>query len=159
MAGPRLPLWSRMTRGQRTLLVTVVAIAALSATSAAVGARGGAGTADPGHSGVVAWLGRLVGGPRAVARADLSADCLLADGRITVRGACALHVAPRRGELRAVRLHVDAAMTVSSRPPNSTGTVSTQVGAGRDISVIVDGVGGDVTLDCAPAAACAGRLD
>ena len=137
-----------MSRRQKIAVVAVLAALALLYTGALAGGTGrGEGTAGTGPGGFVAWLGRLAGPPPAVARADLRADCL-AGTTFTVRGTCTVRVAASDHGTRQLRLHAEDAVTVRARAPQGDTVVQSELDAGAEVKVTVDGKGGDLTLDC-----------
>src|SRR5215831_1744556 len=121
-----------MSRRQKIVIIAVGVLLVLLYTGAAVtGGGSGQGDASKKPGGVVGWLGDLFGQPPAAARADLSSACLAGD-TLTDKGT------------RRVKLHAVDAVTVASRAPQGQDTVTDDVEAGKDVSVTVDGDGGDI---------------
>lgn len=146
-----------MSRRQKLAVGAVLGLIVLLYTGAVGnGARSGSGdAAHPG--GVVGWLGGLVGHPPAAARSDLSAPCLT-DRTLSVQGSCTLSVAKSSGGTRQVKLHATDPVRVESRAPDSRQTVTDDVKAGDDVSVTVDGTGGDIAISCPAADTCTATL-
>jgi hypothetical protein len=137
-----------LSRRQKIIIVAVFVILVVMYTgAAATGGGSGQGDASGRPGGIVGWLGDTLGQPPAVARADLSAPCL-DQQTLTVKGSCALTVAKSTKDTRRLKLHAEAAVTVASRAPQGSDTVTADVEAGKDVSVTVDGKGGVVVITC-----------
>jgi hypothetical protein len=139
-----------MTRRQKIIVAAVlVAIALLFSGAVANGGGKGEGNAKSGRSnGFIDWLGGLFGQPDNVGRNELTSTCL--DGStLTIKGSCVLTVAKSGKDLRQVKLHAKDAVSVTSRTPRGNDTATSDVKAGDDIKVSVDGKGGDITFNCA----------
>ncbi|HKT01089.1 MAG TPA: hypothetical protein VJT31_16300 [Rugosimonospora sp.] len=146
-----------MTRRQKILTVAVFAVLVmLYAGAAATGSGSGGGDAGTRPGGLVGWLGHLVPGPREVPASQLRAGCL-SGTTLTVQGGCTLTV-PKGAGTRRVRLHADQPMTVTARPPGQQQPAATQVRAGTDLDVTVNGDGGPIDLACTGAATCTAHL-
>jgi hypothetical protein len=142
-----------MTRRQKIVIIAVGVLLVLLYTGAAVtGGGSGQGNASKKPGGVVGWLGDLFGQPPTAARADLSSACL-SGNTLTVKASCTLTVAKSDKGTRRVKLHAVDAVTVASRAPQGQDTVTDDVEAGKDVSVTVDGNGGDIHLSCADSGA------
>lgn len=136
-----------LSRRQKIIIVAVFALLVVLYTGAAV-TGGGSGQGDASHpGGIVSWFGGVLGQPPAVARADLSAPCLSQD-TLTVKGSCTLTVKKSTKDTRRLKLHAAAAVTIASRAPQGSDTVTADVDAGKDVSVTVDGKGGDIVITC-----------
>jgi hypothetical protein len=158
MAAFRIPVWSGLTRLQRILLGAIVVIVALFIVSAATSGRAGDGGPDSGRSGIVAWLGDLLGGSSTVDRKDLSADCLQPDGRLVINGSCVLRVARSDSDVRQVKLRARDALSVRAPAPRGDQVVTDDLDAGKDVAIAVNGDGADITLTCAGADTCVATL-
>jgi hypothetical protein len=142
-----------LSRRQKIVIVAVFAILVVLYTgAAATGGGSGQGDASGHPGGIVGWLGGVLGQPPAVDRPDLSAPCLSGD-TLTVKGSCALTVKKSTKDTRRLKLHATDAVSVASRAPQGGDTVTADVEAGKDVSVTVDGKGGDVVITC-PADTC-----
>ena len=138
-----------MTRRQKIVIIGVGVLLVLLYTGAAASGGGsGQGDASRKPGGIVGWLGDLFGQPPSVARADLSSPCL-SGTTLTIKGSCKLTVAKSDDGTRRVKLHAVDAVTVASRAPQGSDTLTDDVDADTDVSVTVDGDGGDITLTCA----------
>jgi hypothetical protein len=137
-----------LSRRQKIVIIAVfVLLAALYSGAAAIGGGSGQGDASGHPGGFVGWLGGVLGQPPAVARADLSAPCLSQD-TLTVKGTCTVTVNKSTQDTRRLKLHATDAVTVASRAPQGSDTVTANVDADKDVSVTVDGKGGDVVITC-----------
>jgi hypothetical protein len=137
-----------LSRRQKIIIVAVFAlIVVLYTGAAATGGGSGQGDASGHQGGIVGWLGGVFGQPPTVARADLSAPCLSQD-TLTFKGSCTVTVKKSTEDTRRLKLHAQAAVTVTSRAPQGTDTVTADVDAGKDVSVTVDDKGGDVVITC-----------
>lgn len=137
-----------LSRRQKIVIIAVfVLLVVLYSGAAAIGGRSGQGDASGRPGGIVGWLGGALGEPPAVARADLSAPCL-SDDTLTVKGSCTVTVEKSTQDTRRLRLHATDAVTVTSRAPQGSDTVTANVDADKDVSVTVDGKGGDIVITC-----------
>ncbi|MFY1638007.1 hypothetical protein ACN27F_32810 [Solwaraspora sp. WMMB335] len=148
MTTVRIPVWSKLTRPQRILLVVVVVLV-VGYGLALGGARSTDGSAADRPSGLVGWLGDRLAGTNDADRADLSAPCLRSDTQLDVAGTCTLTVAAVDGSaMRSVRMRTDAPLVVQATTPGGDTVVSSELAAGDDLSVSVDSTGGDIGLRC-----------
>src|SRR5262245_1359151 len=111
-----------LSRRQKIVIVAVFAILIALYTGAV--ASGGSE-----QGGIVGWLGDVAGEPPAVQRAELSASCLSGD-TLTVKGSCTVVVQKSTKDTRRLKLHAEAAVTVTSRAPQGEDSVSADVAAG-----------------------------
>lgn len=138
-----------MTTKQKIVIIAVfVLLALLYVGAVANGGGSGQGDASKPPDGIVAWLGSLIGSPPDAKRAELSAPCLNQD-TLSFKGNCTLTVAKSDDGTRQVELHAADAVSVASRAPQGKDTVSEDVKAGDDVTVTVDGDGGDIVITCA----------
>lgn len=137
-----------MSSSQKALVVAVVVVLVLFAIAVVNQRRAGDGDVAERPDGLVGALGKLLGRPAAVERADLSAACLQADGRLVFRGSCTVRVAPSDERLRTLRLRAQAATTVVSPAPEGDVVVRTEVDAGGEVPFAVGRDGADVELTC-----------
>lgn len=158
----RIPVWSRLTRPQRALAVVVGVVVVLFVVAAGSGGRGGdANLASP--PGFVTWLGRFVGAPHAVDRADLSGSCVPADGlppdgQVAISGSCTLDVAARDVDRRGLRVTATDPVSVEAPVPRANQTATKDLAAGATLTVSVDSRGAEVTLTCRSASTCSVRV-
>lgn len=137
-----------LSRRQKLVIIAVfVLLVALYTGAAATGGGSGQGDASGHPGGIVGWLGGALGQPPAVARSDLSAPCL-SEETLTVKGNCTVTVNGSTQDTRRLRLHATNAVTVASRAPQGSDTVTADVDAGKDVSITVDGKGGDIVITC-----------
>jgi hypothetical protein len=154
----RIPLWSRLNRPQRILLLAVALIVLLFVTTVGWGGRDG--EADPANPpGLIEGLGNLFGGPAAVAPDELGGTCLPsgawpADGQLLIDGGCELDVAPRDGDLRELRLTAVDAVRVEAPVPHNDETGIKDLEPGDEVRVPIDHDGGRITLTCRSADLC-----
>jgi hypothetical protein len=142
-----------MTRRQQIAVIAVFVLLVLLYTGAAVNGGGsGQGDASKRPKGVVGWLGDLFGSPPDAKRDQLSAPCLTQD-TLSFKGSCTLTVAKSGDSTRQVKLHATDAVSVASRAPQGKDTVTADVKAGDDVSVTVDGDGGNIVITCADSGA------
>lgn len=154
----RVPIWSRLNRPQRILLLAVVLIVVLYVMT--VGSGGRDGDVDLSNPpGLIDRLGDLFGGPEAVDRADLTGSCLASgpmpsSGRLVIDGGCDLDVAPRDSDLRELTLTAVDAVRVEAPVPHSDQTGTKELEPGEDVTVSMDRDGGRITLICRSAGVC-----
>lgn len=138
-----------MTRKQKIVVIAVfVLLAFLYVGAVASGGGSGQGDASKDPGGVVKWLGNLFGSPPDAKRGQLTSTCL-SDDTLSFKGSCTLTVAKSDDGTRRVQLHADDAVTVASRAPQGSDTLTDDLNAGDDVSVTVDGDGGDIQFTCA----------
>jgi hypothetical protein len=154
----RIPIWSRLNRPQRILLLVVGLIVVLYVMTVGWGRRDGeADLSDP--PGLIQKLGDLFG-PAAVDQADLSGSCLPSgtwppDGQLLIDGGCELDVAPRDGDLRELRLTAVDAVRVEAPVPQNDETGTKDLEPGDEVRVPIDSDGGRITVTCRSADVCA----
>ncbi len=142
-----------MTRKQKIVIIAVfVLLALLYVGAVANGGGSGQGDASKDPKGIVKWLGNLFGSPPDATRGQLTSTCL-SDDTLSFKGNCTLAVAKSDDGTRRVRLHATDAMSVASRAPQGKKTITDDVKAGDDVSVTVDGDGGDILFTCADSSA------
>jgi len=137
-----------ISNSQKALIAVVVVVIVLFVLAIANQQRSGEGIASEQPSGLVGAVGRLVGDPAAVDRAELSSACLQPDGRLVFRGSCTLRVAPSNDRLRTVRLRPRASITVSTTVPEDDIEVERDVDANAEVTIAVDRDGAAIVLNC-----------
>jgi hypothetical protein len=154
----RIPIWSRLNRPQRILLLAALLIVVLYVMTVSSGGRDGdVDLSKP--PGLIKGLGGLFGGPEAVDYADLSGSCLASgamppDGRLVIDGSCVLDIAPRDSDLRGLKLTGIDSVQVEAPVPFSDETSSKDLEPGDEITVSIDSDGGRVTMTCRSAGFC-----
>jgi hypothetical protein len=148
-----IPVWSRLTRGQRILVAAVVVVVGLFVASVATGGRRGGGSAAE-QSAPLAWLGDVLSSAVAVDPADVRSDCLDPPSLFTVDGSCVVRVAPADADLRTLTLRTRDPLSVSAPVPGTDEVATSELDAGGSVTVAVDADGADIELECGDVDPC-----